>query len=238
MRLVVVDDNDLWRASLVDALQSRGFTVLAEAADGIDLQGALNKFDDTTIDVAILDLRLPPTWSDEGISLARRLRKSHPDTGVLLLSGYEQDVQLHYASRALDDLAGAGGLGYLFKDRTDRNGLASAVQRIAKGDLVVDALFAQEAAEQYRKKNEVVDEFTQREVDILEMLVQGNTNREIAAGLHLSVPVIERHLTNIFRQIGSDTIDSETLDQPSGGRRENRRVLAVLEWLRRTGRLH
>jgi DNA-binding NarL/FixJ family response regulator len=236
MRLVVVDDNDLWRASLVAALTSRGFSVLADVDDGPNLQVALRELQDTEIDVAILDLRLPPTWSDEGISLARALRKAHPKLGVLLLSGYEQDVQLHYASRALDNLAGPGGMGYLFKDRTDRASLASAVHRVANGDLVVDSLFAQEAAEQYRKHEEIAGEFTQREIDVLELLVQGNSNREIAATLHLSVPVIERHLTSIFRQIAPEA-EHDGFTRPSSGRRENRRVLAVLEWLRRTGRL-
>jgi DNA-binding NarL/FixJ family response regulator len=233
MRVVVVDDNDVWRPSLVSALTSRGMTVVAEAADGDELLDRLTQLA-TPLDVAVLDLRLPPTWSDEGIHLARELRGRFGELGVIILSGYEQDVQLHYATQALADLDGYGGMGYLFKDRVSRRSLKEAVQRVAAGRVVVDPLFSQQAAEQYRDGRDPTGEFTEREIDVLELLVQGLTNKEIADTLFVSVAVIERHLTNIFRQILPSGADGAV---QGDARRENRRVLTVLEWLRRTGRL-
>jgi DNA-binding NarL/FixJ family response regulator len=229
-----VDDNDVWRPSLVAALTSRGMTVVADTADGHDLLAALPTLGDEPVDVAVLDLRLPPTWSDEGIHLARELRRRYRELGVIILSGYEHDVQLHYATQALDHLDGTGGMGYLFKDRTSRSSLKEAVQRVAAGRIVVDPLFSQQAVEEYRDQRSATRDFTDREVEVLDLLVQGLTNKEIAENLHLSIPVIERHLTKIFRQILPSGPDGQV---EGDSRRENRRVLTVLEWLRRTGRL-
>ena len=230
MRVVLVDDNELWRGSLVSALNSRGIEVALDAADGDELLHGLDRAG--PIDVAVLDLRLPPTWSDEGIGLGRALRERLGDIGIIVLSGYEQDVQLHYATRALGDLGGRGGLGYLFKDRVNRTTLKEAVQRVAAGRIVVDPLFSQQAAEEWRRKNESSADFTPREVEVLDLLARGLSNKEIAETLYISLPVVERHLTRIFRRMLPDSADAG-----SEPRRDNRRVLAVLEWLRRTGRL-
>lgn len=233
MRVVVVDDNDLWRSSLVSALTSRGITVVSEFADGDELQDGLPALAAAPVDVAVLDLRLPPTWSDEGIHLGHTLRSHFHSIGVIILSGYEQDVQLQYATRALDGLAGSGGVGYLFKDRTTRTALKDAVHRVAAGRVVVDPLFAQQAADEYHQKNARIAGFSEREVEILNLLVQGLSNKEIADTLYLSIAAIERHLTKIFRmlEVGAADVDGH------GQRKENRRVLTVLEWLRRTGRI-
>lgn len=234
MRVVVVDDNDVWRPSLVAALNSRGMTVVADTSDGDELLDLLPALGDEPINVAVLDLRLPPTWSDEGIHLARELRRRFGKLGVIILSGYEHDVQLHYATQALSKLGGSGGMGYLFKDRTSRSTLKEAVQRVADGRIVVDPLFAQQAAEEYRAQHSTTNGFSNREVEVLDLLVQGLTNKEIGDKLYLSTAVIERHLTRIFRQVLPAGADGEVQGDP---RRENRRVLTVLEWLRRTGRL-
>jgi DNA-binding NarL/FixJ family response regulator len=234
MRVLVVDDNDIWRSSLVAALNSRGMTVAADSSTGEELLELLPTIGNERINVAVLDLRLPPTWSDEGIHLARELRQRLGDLGVIILSGYEQDVQLHYATQALSNLGGNGGMGYLFKDRTSRSSLWEAVQRVAAGRIVVDPLFSQQAAEEYRDQHSTAKDFSNREVEVLNLLVQGLTNKEIADKLYLSIAVIERHLTKIFRQLISTGADSEV---QGDSRRENRRVLTVLEWLRRTGRL-
>lgn len=234
MRVVVVDDNDVWRPSLVAALSSRGMSVVADTADGHDLLALLPSLRDDPPHVAVLDLRLPPTWSDEGIHLARDLRRRFPELGVIILSGYEHDVQLHYATQALDALDGTGGLGYLFKDRTNRSSLQEAVQRVAAGRVVVDPLFSQQAADEYRAQRTATRDFSEREVQVLDLLVQGLTNKEIAETLHLSIPVIERHLTSVFRSLLPNGSDGQV---QGDSRRENRRVLTVLEWLRRTGRL-
>jgi DNA-binding NarL/FixJ family response regulator len=230
VRVALVDDNELWRGSLVTALTSRGIEVAVDAADGDELLHGLDRTG--RIDVAVLDLRLPPTWSDEGIALGRTLRERWADIGIIVLSGYEQDVQLHYATRALGDLGGNGGMGYLFKDRVNRSALKEAVQRVAAGRIVVDPLFSQQAAEEWRRKNESSADFTAREVEVLDLLARGMSNKEIAETLYISLPVVERHLTRIFRRMLPDSADSD--GEP---RRDNRRVLAVLEWLRRTGRL-
>jgi DNA-binding NarL/FixJ family response regulator len=233
VRVVVVDDNDVWRPSLVAALTSRGMTVVAETSDGDELLELLPTLGNEPISVAVLDLRLPPTWSDEGIHLARELRRRFGELGVIILSGYEHDVQLHYATQTLTNLGGSGGTGYLFKDRTSRSSLKEAVQRVAAGRIVVDPLFAQQVAEEYRGQHSSAKDFSDREVEVLDLLVQGMTNKEIADKLYLSTAVIERHLTKIFRQVLPHGADSEMQDDS----RPNRRVLTVLDWLRRTGRL-
>lgn len=234
MRIVVVDDNDVWRPSLVAALTSRGMSVVAETSDGEQLLTLLPTIGHEPIEVAVLDLRLPPTFSDEGIHLAHELRRRYGDLGVIILSGYEHDVQLHYATQALSNLGGSGGMGYLFKDRTSRSSLKEAVERVAAGRVVVDPLFSEHAAHEYRSRHSAATDFSDREVEVLELLARGLTNKEIADNLYLSVPVVERHLTKIFRQLLPAGADSEV---QGDSRRENRRVLTVLEWLRRTGRL-
>lgn len=234
MRVVVVDDNDMWRTSLVAALNSGRTTVVAESSSGEELLKVLSTIGDEHIDVAVLDLRLPPTLSDEGVHLARELRQRLGELGVIIISGYEQDVQLHYATQALSNLGGSGGIGYLFKDRTSRSSLREAVQRVAAGRVVVDPLFSQQATEEYRDQRSAAIDFNDREVEVLNLLVQGLTNREIADKLYLSIAVIERHLTKIFRQLVPAGVANEVQGDT---RRENRRVLTVLEWLRRTGKL-
>jgi len=230
VRVALVDDNELWRGSLVSALSSRGIEVAADTTDGDELLDRLAGIG--PIEVAVLDLRLPPTWSDEGIVLGRALRERLGEVGIIILSGYEQDLQLHYATRALGDLGGSGGVGYLFKDRVNRGMLKEAVQRVAAGRIVVDPLFSQQAADEWRRRNEGAADFTPREVEVLDLLAQGLSNKEIADKLYISLPVAERHLTRIFRRMLPDSTDAGP--EP---RRDNRRVLAVLEWLRRTGRL-
>lgn len=231
MRVLVVDDNELWRASLVKALGDRGVTVVAEAAEEQELDTRLRGTDLSDVDVAVLDLRLPPTWSDEGIHLARRLRARVAGLGIIILSGYEQDVQLFYATRALGDLEGHGGVGYLTKDRVTRSSLVEAIGRVGGGRIVVDPVFSREAAGEYQDRHARDDGFSPREVEVLDLLVQGATNKEIGQTMHLSDPVVERHLTRIFQKILPRTDDDGAV------RRDNRRVLAVLEWLRRSGRL-
>ncbi len=233
MRIVVVDDNDIWRSSLVATLNTREMSVVADTSDGEELLDQLPTIGDA-INVAVLDLRLPPTRSDEGIHLARKLRSRLGELGVIILSGYEYDVQLHYATQALSNLTGSGGMGYLFKDRTSRSSIREAVRRVAAGRIVVDPLFSRQAAEEYRDQHAGAMDFSDREVEVLELLVQGLTNKEIASNLYLSIAVIERHLTKIFRQLLPAGVDGEV---QGDSRRENRRVLTVLEWLRRTGRL-
>jgi FixJ family two-component response regulator len=126
---------------------------------------------------------------------------------------------LDYATRALGDLGGSGGVGYLFKDRTSRDSLKEAVLRVAAGRVVVDPIFSQQAAQEYRDRHSGAQNFSDREVEVLDLLVRGLTNKEIAETMHL--------------------LPSETDAEAHGAaRRDNRRVLTVLEWLRRTGRLN
>lgn len=241
MRVLVVDDNELWRSSLVKALEDRGVTVVAEAAGEQELHARLLRANCSTndVDVAVLDLRLPPTWSDEGVHLARRLRATASNLGIIILSGYEQDVQLYYATRALSDLEGDGGVGYLTKDRVTRVSLIESMERVADGRIVVDPIFSREAVNRYQDHHQRDAGFSAREVEVLDLLVQGATNREIGQKLHLSEPVVERHMTQIFQKIVPSDADREACpSQSRPSRRENRRVLAVLEWLRRSGRMN
>lgn len=229
MRVVVVDDNDVWRASLVTALISRGITVVAEAAGGAEVLAALDAAGHPPVDVAILDLRLPPTWSDEGIHLASWLRRRMSRVGIMILSGYEHDVQLHYATRALHDLGGGGGVGYLFKDRASRGSLRDAVHRIARGRVMVDPIFSRLAVEAYRNGSDDAA-VTDREIEVLTLMLRGLTSAEIADSISLKVDTVEADLARISRRVGGNGDAAAGPDGPDG-----RQVVAVLDWLRRSG---
>lgn len=231
MRVIVVDDNAVWRASLVTALESRGISVVAESADGSALLEHFDKTDYKPVDVAILDLRLPPTWSDEGIHLANALRTRIDGVGIVILSGYEHDVQLHYATRAFDSLGDGGGIGYLFKDHTSRSGLRDSVHRVASGRVVVDPIPAEPAVAEYRSRL-VEAAGVDREAEVLTLLLRGMVESEIANALSADLSAIERELTTITRRLLG-----ATAAQSNGLRLDGMRAVAILELLRQSGRL-
>jgi DNA-binding NarL/FixJ family response regulator len=231
VRVVVVDDNEMMRDSLESALRSRGFDVVVSASTGDELLARMTDVPD----VAVLDLHLPPTHTDEGLRIAAELRRRTPDLGVLIVSGYERELRLHFAAEALGGIGGTGGSGYLFKDRLTRDSLRDAIYKVARGGVVVDPDIAAEAVEEYRRRESMAGEFSAAEMDVLDRLAKGMTTREICGELLMASATVERHITRIFKKM-----DIATDATGAGGteiRRENRRVLAVLEWLRRTGRL-
>ncbi|MCK9898780.1 DNA-binding response regulator [Parafrankia colletiae] len=197
-------------------LTAAGVQVTAQAAEPTPI---LARLADDPPDVVILDMRMPPTFTDEGLVSAERIRVQYPAVGVLVLSTY---ADVHYAVRLLGD--GRGGMGYLLKDRvTDLNGLLDGLHRIAAGRLVVDEdIIAGLLA--HRRRAEALDRLTGRERAVLREMAEGRSNAEIAAKLHLAPKMVENHVASVFSKLA----------MPISGD-NNRRVLAVVAWLRSAG---
>ena len=215
MRVVIADDAPLIRHGIARLLTDAGIDVCGEAGDAADL---LELVADTRPDVAIVDIRMPPDHTDEGLVAADTIRANFPATGVLVLSQY---VDSAYAVRLID--GGDGGRGYLLKDRVMHAGeLVAALARVAAGEVVVDA----ELVEQLLARRRVagpLDELTDRELEVLTLMVEGLTDRGIAERLWLTPRTVETHIRHILRK----------LELPTGAS-HNRRVHAVLAYLRAT----
>lgn len=215
LRVAVVDDSTLFRQGLIGLLAAAGVDAAIEARSGDELRARLRT---TSVDVAILDLRMPPTFTDEGVELALRLRRDDPSVGVLVLSTY---AEVNYAVRLLAD--GGSGVGYLLKDRVDTvSALVDAVDRVHRMETVIDPALVVRLVNHQRVAN-VLGRLSPRERDVLEQMAEGRSNQGIAAQLHVSVKTVERHIADIFQH----------LDLPAD-LSANRRVLAVLSWLRLT----
>jgi DNA-binding NarL/FixJ family response regulator len=215
MRVALADDSTLFRQGLALLLEDHGVGVTAQLATGDQLLAAIRA---DPPDAAILDIRMPPTFTDEGLVLADRIRELHPSVAILVLSTY---AETPYAIRLLQ--GGGRGVGYLLKDRVaDASALIGALQRITSGEAVVDAdIVATLVAQQHRAKQ--LDPLTTRERDILRLLAEGRSNAGIGKILHLSPKTVEPHVASVFLKLG---LSSDAHD--------NRRVLAVLAWLRAT----
>jgi len=213
VRVAIADDSALFREGLSMLLTAAGVTVVAEARTAPELLAHLRR---AQVDVAILDIRMPPTFTDEGLVCADRVRQLHPDVGVLVLSTYTQ------ATYAVQLLArGHGGVGYLLKDRVDDvSGLLDALTRITAGESVIDPLIVQGLLAR-RRTVPVLTALTDRERQVLALMAEGRSNAGIGRALHLGAKTVEGHVGSIFRH----------LDLP-GGDDQNRRVLAVLTFLR------
>jgi DNA-binding NarL/FixJ family response regulator len=213
VRVVVAEDQHLLRSGLVRLLEGAGFTVAAAVATGPELRAALA---DLRPDVSIVDVRLPPTLTDEGLWAAVEARGRTPALPVLVLS---QHVEELYARELLAD--GRGAVGYLLKDRvfTDDQFL-DAVRAVAGGATVIDpeVVAALIAAPGPRRG---LDRLTARERDVLTELAEGRSNAAISAELHLSTSAVTKHIAAIFDKLGL-----------AASGQDNRRVLAVLEYLR------
>ena len=213
MRVVLADDATVIREGLARLLAEEGFDVVAQVGDAGDL---LAHVDRDRPDIAIVDIRMPPTFTDEGLVAAQEIRAAHPDVGVLVLSQY---VDVAYAMKLVSEESQR--VGYLLKDRiADVPELAAALQRIADGGSVVDPslvaeLVAAPAAE------DPLAELTAREREVLALLAEGRTDRGIAQLLYITPKTVEAHVRSTFRK----------LDLPSDAT-ENRRVHAVLTFLR------
>ena len=215
MRVALADDSALFRDGLAVLLRAAGAEVVLQARTGEELIGGL---DDGLVDVAILDIRMPPTYTDEGLVAASRIREEFPGVGVLVLSTYAETA---YAVALLS--TSTGGTGYLLKDRVDDvASLLDALERIAAGETVVDPDIVRRLLSR-RRNTAVIDRLADRERDVLELMAQGRSNAGIAHALYLSTKTVEKHIANVFTHL--DLV---------GGTDDNRRVLAVLTWLRNT----
>ena len=213
MRVVIADDTALMRQGIARLLSDAGVEVVGTAGDAGGLLELVFALDP---DAVIVDIRMPPTHSDEGLVAAARIRELHADVGVLVLSQY---VETSYALRLLD--GSAGGCGYLLKDRVlDATQLVDALRRVAAGETVIDAeLVAQLLARS--REHDPLAELTPREREILGLMAEGLTDRGIAERLWLTPKTVETHVRHILRK----------LDLPQGAA-YNRRVRAVLTQLR------
>ena len=211
LRLVLAEDSVLLREGLIRLFDEAGFVTVASYGDADSL---LAEVDGLRPDVAVLDVRMPPTFRDEGVRAALELRRRLPSVGILLLSQY---VEGTYAHELL--AAGNGGLGYLLKDRVaSLDELRDAVTRISAGGTVLDP---QVVRELLARRTDPVAALTPRERDVLGLMAEGRTNTSIAAMLVIGVGAVEKNVTSIFQKLGLD--DSGT---------DHRRVLAVLTYLR------
>lgn len=209
MRILICEDSVLLREGLVRLLQDAGHEVVAALTDVEALDSTVVE---TAPELCVLDVRLPPTFTDEGVRAALRLRAAHPQLPILVLSQY---VEERYASELI--AAQGGALGYLLKDRVaDVAEFLESVTRIGTGATVLDPEVVAQLLSR-RARDERMALLTQRERQVLALLAEGKSNQAIAAVLHLSEASIEKHITSIFQKLG--------LDADEGG---NRRVLAAL----------
>jgi serine/threonine-protein kinase len=216
VRVAIADDAVLFRRGLVRLLDEAGVEVVGETDD---VPGILRIVEEQRPDVAIVDLRMPPTHTTEGFEAARRIRSEHPGTGVLVLS---QHVEVGPAADLLAD--GTAGLGYVLKERvTDLDELADALERVADGGSVVDPEVVGLLLRRQRGADPL-DPLTDREREVLALMAEGRTNSAIARRLWLTDKTVESHVRNIFMKLGLEP------DQD-----DHRRVLAVLTHLRSDG---
>jgi DNA-binding NarL/FixJ family response regulator len=213
MRVVIAEDSAILRDGLVHLLADRGHEAVAAVGDGDALRAAVAEHQP---DVCIVDIRMPPTFTDEGLRAAIALRRDHPQVGVLVFSQY---IETRYAAELLAG-SGAGGVGYLLKDRVaDVREFIEALTRVAGGGTALDPeVVAQLLGSSGR--TDVLTGLTPRERDVLEQMAQGRSNAGIATALVVTDRAVEKHVANIFMKLGLP---------PSEG--ENRRVLAVLRYL-------
>ncbi len=212
MRLVVADDSVLLREGLVRLLEEAGFEVVGQAGDAEDL---LRKVKAHKPDAAIVDVRMPPTHTDEGIRAAQEIRSELPGTGVLVLSQYVEET---YARELLAD--DAAGIGYLLKDRVaDIDTLTDAVRRVAAGGSALDPEVVSGMLGRSRR-DDPLDALTPREREVLGLMAEGRSNSAIASEMVVTDRAVEKHVTSIFSKLDLGAAPED-----------HRRVLAVLAFL-------
>jgi DNA-binding NarL/FixJ family response regulator len=213
MRVAIAEDSVLLREGLARLLGDAGFEVLARCGDADQLRRVLRS---QLPDVVIVDIRLPPTHTDEGLRAAIELRAAHPGLGVLVLSQY---VELGLAMKLLAD--SADGVGYLLKDRiSDVPDFLNAVRRVAVGGSAIDPTIVSTLLSR-RRHDDPLTVLTPREREVLELMATGNSNQGIADRLVITLRAVEKYVSSIFGKLGLPTTGSES-----------RRVLAVLLFLR------
>jgi DNA-binding NarL/FixJ family response regulator len=215
MRVVIADDEVLLRDGLDRLLTEAGFDVVGKAGTPQELRREVEL---ARPDVAIIDIKMPPTHTDEGLVAAEEIRAAHPDVGVLVLSHY---LESHYAMRLLEQHP--GGVGYLLKERVSGVGvLADALARVHEGECVVDPTIVSRLLGRARPAS-TLGQLTGREREVLALMAEGRSNKGICERLFLGPKTVEGHVRNIFTKLGL----GESAD-------DHRRVLAVLSYLRST----
>jgi DNA-binding NarL/FixJ family response regulator/class 3 adenylate cyclase len=213
MRVVLADDSVLLREGVARLLEDAGFDVVAQGGTAEDL---LRHVGMHKPDVAIVDIRMPPTQTDEGLRAAQQIRERFPDTGVLVLSQY---VEPGYAMELLGE--NAEGVGYLLKDRvSDVEEFAGAVRRVGEGGSALDPAVVSQLVGR-RRRDDPLEELTPREREVLELMAEGKSNQAIAERLVITLRAVEKHVTSIFTKLRLSATDQD-----------HRRVLAVLTFLR------
>ena len=209
MRILIVEDAVLLREGLVRLLEHFGHTVTAALSDTSELGIALT---DDLPDLVILDVRLPPTFTDEGIRAALQIRQEHPELPILVLSQY---VEERYAAELI--ASHTGSLGYLLKDRVaDVNEFMKSLEQVATGGTILDPEVVAQLLTR-RHQNAQMRRLTERELEVLAALAEGKSNHAIAESMHLSEASVEKYITSIFQKLGLEADGNE-----------NRRVLAAL----------
>lgn len=213
MRVVLADDSMLLREGIARLLTEHGMDVVAQAGDAEDL---LRKVNAHKPDVAIVDVRMPPTHTDEGLRAAAEIRERFPDIGVLVLSQY---VEERYAMELLQD--SAEGMGYLLKDRVaDLDRFVEAVRRVGEGGSVLDPEVVSRLLGR-RRQEDPLDALSPREREVLGLMAEGRSNHAIAEQLVVTERAVEKHVTSIFNKLGLPPTAED-----------HRRVLAVLAFVR------
>jgi DNA-binding NarL/FixJ family response regulator len=213
VRVVLADDSLILREGLARLLDEAGFEVAGQAADGAEL---IELVEAERPDVAIVDIRMPPTHTDEGLQAAREIRKRLPETGILVLSQY---VRPSYALELLSQ--GTEGIGYVLKDRvSDLEELASSVRRIGEGGSVLDPTVVAQLVERPRTGPDPLEDLSEREREVLALMAEGRSNKAIGQQLFITEHTVEKHVKSIFGKLRL----SATAD-------DHRRVLAVLRFL-------
>ncbi len=214
MRVVIADDETLLREGLARLLEEAGLKVVGKAADAEEL---MRRVELTRPDVAVVDIKMPPTHTDEGLVAAKEIRGSHPEVGVLVLSHY---VESRYAMRLLEEHPERSG--YLLKERvSDVAVFIDALQRIDEGECVLDPTIVSRMIARPRTGS-ALDELTARELEVLLLMAEGHSNDGICKKLFLSPKTVETHVRHILGKLGIG-------ERPD----YHRRVLAVLAYLRR-----
>ena len=213
MRVIVADDSTLFREGLVRVLQSGGFDVVGQARNVEELDHLLAN---ESASLVILDIRMPPTQTNEGLLAAKQIRRHHPEVGILLLSHH---VESHHAIDLLSE--SSERVGYLLKDRVgDIDEFLEAVRRVGSGGSAVDPMVVSQLLGRKRSRG-LVDDLTPRERSVLALMAEGRSNEAIASAVKISPKTLEAHIATIYSKLGLEPVGSD-----------HRRILAVLDYLR------
>ena len=217
MRVVIAEDSAILRAGLAQLLTLRGHEVSAQVADAAAAIAAVREsVPNGIVDAVVMDIRMPPTFTDEGIRAALELRAAHPKLGVLVFSQY---VEARFAARLLEH--GASGFGYLLKDRVaDVSEFVDALSRVAAGGTALDPEIV--TAMLNANADRALASLTPREYEVLGLMAEGRSNAAIGRALVVSDGAVEKHIGNVFSKLGLEP-----------GADEHRRVVAVLRYLER-----